>query len=61
MLGGDARTTLFLATCHGSLEALRAMNDADATDHDSYLHWARTQSRGAIEMVTVDIPGAGLP
>ena len=60
-LGGPDRRTLFLATCNASLQGLRAMNDAQIPDHNSYHAWARTQSQGYIEVVKVDVPGAGIP
>jgi sugar lactone lactonase YvrE len=62
VLGGADRQTLFMATASTSLPGLTALIDADpSSDTEEYLAWARSQSAGSIQTVSVDVPGAGLP
>lgn len=64
MLGGPDGRLLFMATCHGSLEALaefrhRSMDEEG--DGEEYLAWARDRCRGFVEVVEVAVPHAGRP
>jgi sugar lactone lactonase YvrE len=61
VLGGPDRRTLYLLTAATTLEALQAMVNAEASDADSHLAWALTQSTGRVEAVDVEVAGAGLP
>jgi len=53
VLGGDDRRTLYLATAATTLDNLARLRGPDDD--------ARSESRGRIESVRVEVPGAGVP
>ena len=53
VLGGPDRRTLFMLCTHTNIESIRRLGDP-GLDHTS-------DSRGRVEMVQVDVPGAGWP
>ena len=52
-LGGEDRRTMFLATCHNSLENLQRLEEGDDDSRSDAVGW--------IETVRVATPGAGWP
>lgn len=58
-LGGPGRQTLFMATCDTTLEGLRSLGGATGPADEAYLEWARSLSKGQIEVASVDVAGAG--